>query len=115
MLEEYEKKPEIHQQHPLNKPEFQPQIPFTPQPRFQQQHQQPSYLNPYQATPQASGLAWGQPQLQPAMSTQNTSYAVNGFTQWSEGKVANLQSRLQKRLGPEYISQRAGGGGSKVR
>lgn len=38
------------------------------------------------------------------------------FTAWSEDKVATLQARLQKRLGPEYVTQRAGpGGGPKLR
>lgn len=35
------------------------------------------------------------------------------FTQWSEERVAMMQARLNKKLGPEYISQRPGGGGSK--
>lgn len=38
------------------------------------------------------------------------------FTQFSEEKVATLQSRLAKKLGPEYITQRPGpGGGPKLR
>lgn len=38
------------------------------------------------------------------------------FTPWSEDKVATLQVRLQKKLGPEYVTQRAGpGGGPKLR
>ncbi|CAK9780849.1 unnamed protein product [Cutaneotrichosporon oleaginosum] len=37
------------------------------------------------------------------------------FTPWSEDKVATLQARLQKKLGPEYVTQRAGpGGGPKL-
>lgn len=41
------------------------------------------------------------------------SQATPRFTQWSEERVAMMQSRLNKKLGPEYISQRPGGGGSK--
>lgn len=38
------------------------------------------------------------------------------FTTWSEEKVANLQVRLTRKLGPEYITQRPGpGGGPKLR
>jgi len=36
---------------------------------------------------------------------------VNGFT---AQEIATLQSRLNKQLGPEYISQRPGNGGGKV-
>ncbi|EJT46386.1 DNA strand annealing protein [Trichosporon asahii var. asahii CBS 2479] len=41
------------------------------------------------------------------------SQATPRFTQWSEERVAMMQARLNKKLGPEYISQRPGGGGSK--
>ncbi|KAL7422156.1 DNA repair protein rad52 [Cryptotrichosporon argae] len=38
-----------------------------------------------------------------------------GFTPWSEAKVATLQARLQRKLGPEYVTQRPGpGGGPKL-
>ncbi|BEI85405.1 hypothetical protein CcaverHIS002_0508060 [Cutaneotrichosporon cavernicola] len=33
------------------------------------------------------------------------------FTTWSEEKVATMQARLQRQLGPEYVTQRAGHGG----
>lgn len=36
---------------------------------------------------------------------------VNGFT---ATEIATLQSRLNKQLGPEYISSRPGNGGGKV-
>ncbi|ORY25756.1 hypothetical protein BCR39DRAFT_560930 [Naematelia encephala] len=37
------------------------------------------------------------------------------FTQWSEERVASLQSRLQRKLGPEYVTQRSGpSGGGKL-
>lgn len=36
---------------------------------------------------------------------------VNGFT---AVEIATLQSRLNKQLGPEYISQRPGNGGGRV-
>lgn len=38
------------------------------------------------------------------------------FTSFSEEKVATLQARLQRKLGPEYVTQRPGpGGGPKLR
>ena len=38
------------------------------------------------------------------------------FSQWSEEKVASLQARLARKLGPEYVTQRPGpGGGPKLR
>jgi len=38
------------------------------------------------------------------------------FTPWSEDKVAMMQARLAKRLGPEYVATRPGpGGGPKLR
>jgi DNA repair and recombination protein RAD52 len=38
------------------------------------------------------------------------------FTSWSEERVAMMQSRLQKRLGPEYVTTRPGpSGGGKLR
>lgn len=38
------------------------------------------------------------------------------FTQWSEERVATMQARLQRKLGPEYVSTRPGpGGGPKLR
>lgn len=36
---------------------------------------------------------------------------MNGFT---ASEIATLQSRLNKQLGPEYISQRPGNGGGRV-
>ncbi|GMK55457.1 hypothetical protein CspeluHIS016_0205130 [Cutaneotrichosporon spelunceum] len=37
------------------------------------------------------------------------------FTTWSEEKVATMQARLQRQLGPEYVTQRTGhGGGGKL-
>lgn len=49
------------------------------------------------------------------MAMMNRRENPNGFTAWSEEKVAQLQSRLSKRLGPEYVATRPGpGGGSKL-
>lgn len=37
-------------------------------------------------------------------------------TSWSEERVAQLQARLARKLGPEYVTQRPGpGGGPKLR
>lgn len=39
-----------------------------------------------------------------------------GFSRWSEEKIAALQVRLARKLGPEYVTQRPGpGGGPKLR
>lgn len=38
------------------------------------------------------------------------------FSQWSEEKVATLQARLARKLGPEYVTQRPGpAGGPRLR
>lgn len=52
-----------------------------------------------------------------AMSQAHMPTATPGrFTTWSEEKVATLQVRLSRKLGPEYITQRPGpGGGPKLR
>ncbi|RXK39941.1 hypothetical protein M231_02736 [Tremella mesenterica] len=56
-------------------------------------------------TAYASGSAFGQP---------SQGFGAK-FTQWSEEKVATLQARLAKKLGPEYITQRPGpAGGPKL-
>jgi DNA repair and recombination protein RAD52 len=37
-------------------------------------------------------------------------------TTWSEERVEQLQARLRRKLGPEYVTQRPGpGGGPKLR
>lgn len=49
------------------------------------------------------------------MGRQNfpISTPVQGFaTQWSEERVHQIQARLARKLGPEYITQRPGPGGS---
>jgi hypothetical protein len=44
--------------------------------------------------------------------TSNTSRV----TTWSEERVEQLQARLRRKLGPEYVTQRPGpGGGPKLR
>lgn len=47
----------------------------------------------------------------------NTSAQMSGFrTSWSQDKLEQLQARLARKLGPEYITQRPGpGGGPKLR
>jgi DNA repair and recombination protein RAD52 len=38
------------------------------------------------------------------------------ITPWSEERLAQMQVRLSRKLGPEYVSQRPGpGGGPKLR
>ncbi|KAK4687132.1 DNA repair and recombination protein RAD52, partial [Tremellales sp. Uapishka_1] len=52
---------------------------------------------------------------EPWMNQHGTGGQGGRFTQWSEEKVASLQARLSRKLGPEYITQRAGpGGGPKL-
>lgn len=49
------------------------------------------------------------------MGRQNfpVSAPVQGFaSQWSEERVHQIQARLARKLGPEYITQRPGPGGS---
>lgn len=58
-------------------------------------------------------------------SSNGTGYSGQGgqnegprgrFTPWSEEKIAQLQVRLQRKLGPEYVSQKPGmgAGGNKI-
>ncbi|TQS33565.1 hypothetical protein Golomagni_06086 [Golovinomyces magnicellulatus] len=56
----------------------------------------------------------------PAPGDQHTAYA-NPFeevkpkiSEWTAKEIATISSRLDKQLGPEYISSRAGPGGSRV-
>jgi DNA repair and recombination protein RAD52 len=50
------------------------------------------------------------------MSGHGSTPMPGSFSPWSEEKVATLQARLSKQLGPEYVTQRAGhGGGGKLR
>lgn len=56
-----------------------------------------------------------------SMSMASTSMGMGGpagsrFSQWSEEKVARMQARLARKLGPEYVSTRQGpAGGGKLR
>ena len=60
------------------------------------------------------------PSLLPFVSPSPTSHALFGFTPLAEDsttakRIATLQAKLNKKLGPEYISQRPGpGGGPKL-
>lgn len=56
---------------------------------------------------------WGSHHGSQMMGFGYATQAPPRFTQWSEDRVARMQARLNKKLGPEYISQRPGGGGSK--
>jgi recombination DNA repair RAD52 pathway protein len=50
------------------------------------------------------------------MSNQSGPSDHRRFSAWSEEKIATLQSRLARKLGPEYVTQRPGpGGGPKLR
>ena len=45
-----------------------------------------------------------------------SSTTMSGFSRWSEERIASLQVRLARKLGPEYVTQRPGpGGGPKLR
>lgn len=84
-------------------------------------------VNPY--LPQSGD---GQERLNPYMTQMapaaNASYKSNGvgngggfsapmlMSEYTAGQMATLQSRLAKKLGPEYITKRPGpGGGPKLR
>lgn len=83
-------------------------------------------VNPYMPSPET------QPAFNPYMTqvapAANASYRSNGFgngggftapmlmSEYTAGQIATLQSRLAKKLGPEYITKRPGpGGGPKLR
>lgn len=70
-------------------------------------------FTPFGADQSFAGDSWieghGYPPPRPSGS-------VGGFSRWSEEKVAALQMRLAKKLGPEFVTQRPGpGGGPKLR
>lgn len=46
------------------------------------------------------------------MGRQNFPISTSFATQWSEERVHQIQARLARKLGPEYITQRPGPGGS---
>lgn len=101
-----------------------PQFTSVPSESYGPQH---GMANPYMpATPNAqAGLNPHMTQMAPAA---NASYQSNGFgngggftapmlmSEYTAGQIATLQSRLAKKLGPEYITKRPGpGGGPKLR
>jgi hypothetical protein len=84
-------------------------------------------VNPY-LPPTANGQDKPNPYMTQMAPAANASYKSNGFgngggftapmlmTEYTAGQLATLQSRLAKKLGPEYITKRPGpGGGPKLR
>ena len=99
-IEAYERKPVIH--------------PYTPQ------HSSRSPHPPFR-TPQQNDTASGQVDPNDTAWTSQQGFPSSSalfprFSQWSEEKVATLQARLSRKLGPEYVTQRPGpSGGPKLR
>lgn len=95
-----------------------------PTPEYGSHH---GMVNPY-LPPSADGQERLNPYMTQMAPAANASYKSNGFgngggfsapmlmTEYTAGQLATLQSRLAKKLGPEYITKRPGpGGGAKLR
>lgn len=56
---------------------------------------------------------WGSHHGSPGPSQWGGSGGGNGLpsSPWSEERIAQLQARLQRKLGPEYVDSRSSGGG----
>lgn len=94
------------------------------------EHQQTNFDLARNFSPPALSKRLARPTQKPSlqnrslrMNTNESSYMgrqnfpistpVQGFaTQWSEERVHQIQARLARKLGPEYITQRPGPGGS---
>ncbi len=100
LIEAHERKPIIH--------------PYSPQPPSRLPHPVPR--TPYQTgndsrTMDPNDTTWISQHGYPPSTAP-----ISRFSQWSEEKVANLQARLSRKLGPEYVTQRPGpAGGPKLR
>ena len=108
LVETYERKPIIHPynpphpQRPLRPAYFVTSTPFTDRRNMN--------TDPFWYPVHGGGPGSG-PSHVPSSAT-----TASGFSRWSEEKIAALQVRLTKRLGPEYVTQRPGpGGGPKLR
>lgn len=101
-----------------------PQFSSVPSEAFGNQHGSANPYLPSQPNTQ-QGMNSYMTEMAPAA---NASYKANGFgngggftapmlmSEYTAGQIATLQSRLSKKLGPEYITKRPGpGGGPKLR
>ncbi|KAJ9120757.1 hypothetical protein QFC22_002688 [Naganishia vaughanmartiniae] len=101
-----------------------PQFSSVPTEAFGNQH---GSLNPYLPTQQSNAQQGMNPYMTEMAPAANASYRSNGFgngggftapmlmSEYTAGQIATLQSRLSKKLGPEYITKRPGpGGGPKL-
>lgn len=96
LIETYENKPTFNPSYPTPvRPPFRPFLP--PQPELR------SSMNPDESWMSSHGFP-------------SSTGGPSRFTQWSEDKIAQLQTRLARKLGPEYVTQRQGpAGGGKLR
>jgi len=88
--------------------------PYLPPPPLTRPIQQPlpSMSTPFVNRTMDSDTSW----MSHGGAANTTLGGPSRFSQWSEEKVAALQVRLAKKLGPEYVTQRPGpGGGPKLR
>ncbi|WVF72386.1 hypothetical protein IAT40_007201 [Kwoniella sp. CBS 6097] len=98
-------------------------------PQYQAQAQTPGYRPPHLALPRFS-TPHSRPGSRGPMMDPNESFmsgaggnqsffgggsSTQGASQWSEERIQQLQARLARKLGPEYVTQRPGpGGGPKL-
>lgn len=82
----------------------------------------PSVTRPFQQPLPSMSTSFGDRTMNSDMSwashvgANSTLGGPSRLSQWSEERIAALQVRLAKKLGPEYVTQRPGpGGGPKLR
>lgn len=84
-------------------------------PTSRQLNHTPSKLPPSHPQLSASNTSTMHPGQQHQMPGANYNpFLAPAVTPYSAQQIATLQSKLNKQLGPEYLSQRAGPGGKKV-
>jgi hypothetical protein len=70
-----------------------------------------SSTNPFAATPLTAVSSWDMGGSEPPSTAVHM-----GLSEYTAGQISTLQSRLAKKLGPEYINNRPGpGGGPQLR
>lgn len=93
--------------HLIDQHEKKPPIP--PEPLIRPfQHPPPSMSTPFGNRTMDGDASWMSHGAAP-----DSTLGQQRFSQWSEEKVAALQVRLARKLGPEYVTQRPGPGGAQ--
>jgi hypothetical protein len=106
---------------PTVDPEMEQKPPITQNLSTPQSHAPPHAFT-YQPTNPTQLTAWDAGGSLPPPHPSHHPFTQSGqapatmsLSEYTAGQIATLQSRLAKKLGPEYITQRPGGGGAKLR